>query len=413
MSRAVGVIGGGPGGMMAALYALRAGAQVTLLEQNDKLGRKLYITGKGRCNVSNAAEGDAFLSQLPHNPRFLYAALSFLSPAALRELLHSLGCPTVVERGQRVFPAAQKASEVTKALSQALVRADIRLNTRVEAVRPLKHGWQVALSDGQALAFAAVVLATGGVSYPMTGSTGDGHRFAQSLGHQVTDLHPSLVPLETQDDWVPQLQGLSLKNIRLHASRRRKTLFDQQGEMLFAHFGVTGPLVLSLSAYTAGMDFKDIACAIDLKPALHKGQLEERLQRDMTAAGKKQLKSILPGLMPHKLAEVFPLFCPLNWQKQASQVTAQERAQIAATLKAIPLKLTGPRPMAEAVVTRGGVSVKDIHPSTMGSRLHSGLYFAGELLDVDGLTGGFNLQIAFSTAALAGHSAAQTPTQGE
>lgn len=413
MSKHVGIVGGGPAGMMAALYALRAGARVTVLERNAKLGKKLYITGKGRCNVSNAAEGEDFLRNVPRNPRFLYAALNFLAPAGLRELLHSLGCPTVVERGQRVFPEAQKASEVTKCLTRAIAAAQVRLETGVESVTQLPDGtWEVRLDGGESLRFDALVLATGGLSYPVTGSTGDGHRFAALLGHTVTDTHPSLVPLETADAWVPELQGLSLKNVRLEAKVKGKTLFDEQGEMLFTHFGITGPLVLSLSAALAGRPMADVTCSLDMKPALSLEQLDDRLKRDLAAAGKKQVRSLLTGLLPQRMADLFPRLCAIDWHKQVSQVTAAERRQIAAALKAIPLKLTRPRPMAEAVVTRGGVAVKDIDPGTMASRKLPGLYFAGELVDVDGLTGGFNLQIAFSTAALAGHHAAQE-NQGE
>ncbi len=403
----IGVIGGGPAGMMAALYALRAGARVKLLEQNNKLGKKLYITGKGRCNVSNAAEGEDFLRNIPRNPRFLYASLDFLSPAGLRDLMDELGCPTVIERGQRVFPAAQKASEVTKTLTSAIAQADVRLNAKVEGVSQDNAGkWNVSISDGDVCQFDALIIATGGISYPVTGSTGDGHRFAEQLGHTVTPLHASLVPVETDDAWVPLLQGLSLKNVRLRARRNGKTIFDEQGEMLFAHFGITGPLVLTLSAHLAGQPLSNIRCDIDMKPALSQEQLEDRLQRDMAASGKKQLRSILPGLLPQKMAEVFTTLCKLDWYKQCSQVTAQERKLLAQTLKAIPLTLSRLRPVEEAVVTRGGISVKDIDPGTMASKRHEGLYFAGEVMDVDGFTGGFNLQIAFSTAALAGHSAA-------
>jgi len=401
------VIGGGPAGMAAALFALRAGAQVTLLERNDKLGKKLYITGKGRCNVTNVAEGEDFLAQVPRNPRFLYASLGFLSTEGLRALLRELGCDTVAERGGRVFPAGQKASDVTRALARGLAGADIRLGARVASLRALDNGgFEVMLEGDEPLQADTVVIATGGLSYPVTGSTGDGHTLARAAGHRVTDTHPALVPLETADDWARPLQGLALKNVALTARRGKKTLFSEQGELLFTHFGISGPLVLSMSSVLAGLPLKEVICAIDLKPAVPAQELEQRLARLLAEGGRRPAASLLPQLMPRSLAQAFPQVCPVDLQKACSQITADERRQIVQALKAIPVRLTVARPMAEAVVTRGGVDVRDVDPSTMMSRRVPGLFFAGEVLDVDAFTGGYNLQIAFATGALAGHRAA-------
>ena len=401
------VIGGGPAGMAAAIFASRSGISVTLLEKNEKLGKKLYITGKGRCNVSNAAQGEEFLKNIPRNPRFLYAAMDQFSSADLRQLLQGLGCETMVERGQRIFPQAQKASDVTRALTRGLEQVDVRLNTEVKEIA-LSGGdsFHILLSSGDTLQARAVIVATGGLSYSMTGSTGDGYRFARAFGHSICDCCPSLVPVETSDSWVRALQGLTLKNVTLLAKKGRKTLYEEQGEMLFTHFGITGPLVLSLSSMLAGMDLTEIDLSIDMKPALTREQLDERLKRVLLQGGAKQLKSVLPDLLPGKMAEQFPAICQLDAAKQCSQITAQERGLLVQTLKRIPLHATGLRPFSEAVITRGGISTSDLNPSTMASRLAPGLFFAGEVIDVDGFTGGFNLQIAFSTGALAGRSAA-------
>lgn len=402
------VVGGGAGGMMAALYALEAGANVTLLEKNEKLGKKLYITGKGRCNVTNACDRDAFLHRVPRNPRFLYSALDFLPPDRLMALLNRLGCPTKVERGQRVFPVSDKASDVTKALTKGITRAAIRLNTQVDRlVVTGSHITGVRLKDGVVLPADRIVLATGGLSYPSTGSTGDGHRMAEQLGHSMVPTVPSLVPFESTDEWPRRLQGLSLTNVRLTARLGNKELYTDMGEMLFTHFGFSGPLMLTLSSLLSGTDLRQVDAFIDLKPAVDSGQLSARLQRTLDENGRKQLSTILPQFMPMRLAVEFPALCGMDGGKQCSQLTRQEREALVSGMKRIPLRLSGFRPLSEAVVTRGGVNVKDINPSTMVSRRVDGLYFAGELLDVDALTGGFNLHIAFATGALAGHSAAQ------
>ncbi|NLC33611.1 MAG: NAD(P)/FAD-dependent oxidoreductase [Clostridiales bacterium] len=402
------IIGGGPSGMMAALFALRQGAQVQLLEHNQKLGKKLYITGKGRCNVTNDVQGDEFMNNITRNPRFLYSAMDFLSSQGLRDILRELGCDTLVERGQRVFPVTQKSSDVIRALENGIQEANILLHTKVEEVQQVSDGrFNVLLSDGSSLSADSVVIATGGLSYASTGSTGDGYEFARLLGHRVTDCAGSLVPYETSDSWSRPLQGLTLKNVTLEARIKKKTLFSQQGEMLFTHFGITGPLVLSMSSHLAGLDVDKITCSIDLKPAVSLAQLDERLKTMLQEGGRKQVHSLLSQLMPSSLAAAFPAICPVDMGVQSSQLNASQRMQICQSLKNIPIKLSRARPIAEAVITRGGIDLKDVDPSTMQSKIAPGLYFAGEILDVDGYTGGFNLQIAFSTGALAGYSAAQ------
>ena len=403
----VAVIGGGPAGMMAALFALREGARVTLLERNEKLGKKLYITGKGRCNVTNAAQGEDFLSNVPRNPRFLYAALRFLPSEGLRDVLRELNCDTMVERGNRVFPVSQKASDVTRALTRGIEGADIRLRERVQTIETDPSGaFIIATEGGGRFEADSVIIATGGLSYPVTGSTGDGYVLARALDHRVTDTLPTLISYETSDEWARPLQGLSLKNVVLEVRMGKKTLFSQQGELLFAHWGITGPLVLSMSSHLAGIDCGTVTCFIDLKPAVSLEQLDARLKSLLQEAGKKQLSGVLTQLMPSSLAAAFPMVCPVDPRKQSGQISAQERRQIIGTLKRLPIGLTRPRPISEAVVTRGGVDVRDVDPSTMQSKKVPGLYFAGEVLDVDAYTGGFNLQAAFSTGALAGHHAA-------
>ena len=397
--------------MAAALFAKSAGASVLLLEHNDKLGKKLYITGKGRCNVSNLCGIEEFLEQVPRNPRFLHAALALLSPQKLRELLDSLGCPTVVERGNRVFPASQKASDVTRALSKGLLAGEVRLSA--EAAALLLDGRSiigVRLNTGEEVKGKCLVLATGGLSYPVTGSTGEGHRMAQEAGHPVSSLFPSLTGLETMDAWPSLLQGLTLKNTVLAASWPKKGKYREQGELLFTHFGISGPLALTLSSHLAGMDLNTVQAWIDLKPALEMDTLSARLDRDIRQYGRKQVSSILPEYMPANLAAVFPELAGVSGVRQLGQLTLKERSALAGTMKRLPLMLKSLRPFSESVITRGGVDVRQINPSSMESRLVDGLYFAGELLDVDALTGGFNLQIALSTGALAGTSAAERAT---
>ena len=408
------VIGGGAAGMMAAVFAARAGGKVTLLEKNEKLGKKVYITGKGRCNLTNDCSRDGFLAQVPRNPRFLFSALNFFSPRDMMALLEDNGCPVTVQRGQRVFPASEKASDVTKALSGLLRKLNVRilLNTAVRSLKTEAGRITGAETEnGEFLSADAVILACGGLSYPSTGSTGDGFRFAEALGHTVVPPSPVLVGLETEEDWPRSLQGLSLKNVTLTLSSGKKKLYSELGEMLFTHFGVSGPLVLEASCHLPE-PFRGADLSVDLKPGLTREQLDARLRRDFLAAGRKQLKGVLPGLMPASLAERFPAVCGIPASLPCSQVTAGQREKLLLTLKALPLTVRAPRPLEEAVVTRGGVSVKEIEPGTMRSRLIENLFLAGEIIDVDAHTGGFNLQIAWSTGALAGQSAARGSAAG-
>ena len=408
------VVGGGAAGMVASLFAARAGAAVTLLEKNEKLGKKVYITGKGRCNLTNDCDLDTFLSQVPRNPRFLYAALNFFSPRDMMALLESAGCPVTVQRGRRVFPASEKASDVTRALA-ALMRAsgvDVRLNTAVRSLEtvPSEEGGRrvaaVLTKDSGQFPADSVILCTGGFSFPATGSTGDGYRFAEAVGHTVLPPSPVLVGLETTEDWPRSLQGLSLRNVTLTLSRDKKVLYTELGEMLFTHFGVSGPLVLEASCHLPE-NLSEATLRIDLKPGLTPEQLDARLLRDFTASGKKLLPTELTRLLPASLAEIFPRLCGLPESLRCNQVTAEQCRLLGATLKALPLTIHSTGPLSQAIVTRGGISVREVDPSSMRSRLLPNLYFAGELLDVDAHTGGYNLQIAWSTGALAGQNAAE------
>jgi len=407
--RSVLIIGAGAAGLMAAVFAAGAGAEVTVLERNEKPGKKIYLTGKGRCNVTNDCTMEDFLREVPQNPRFLYSALSFFSPEDMKNLLAENGCPTVTQRGRRVFPATEKASDVTRTLVRVAQQRGTRilLNQRVKRLLIGEAGrvTGVETEEGAQRAADAVILATGGVSYPATGSTGDGYHFAAETGHTVLPAIPSLIGLESKEAWPRELQGLSLKNVRITLKKGKKSLYSEQGEMLFTHFGFSGPLILEASCHLPA-DIRDCMLELDLKPGLTREQLDARLQRDLEAGSRKQIRNILPGLMPGSLAEIFPSICGLPAELPCNQVTASQREVLVNRMKTLPLDISGRRPIAEAVITRGGVSVKEVNPGTMESKLIPGLYFAGEILDVDAHTGGYNLQIAFSTGALAGHSAA-------
>ena len=403
------VIGGGAAGLTAALSAAEAGSSVTLLEGNEKLGKKIYITGKGRCNVTNACDPAAFLNKVVKNPRFLFSALNAFGPEDMMALLERLGCPVKVERGDRVFPVSEKASDVTRALEKELRRlgVSIRLNTKVSHIFVENEAVCGAeLEDGTRLDANRVIVATGGQSYPSTGSTGDGFRWMAELGHTVYPPLPSLIALTCGAAWVSALQGLSLKNVRLTLKRGKKVLYSDVGEMLFTHFGISGPLVLEMSCHLPEQ-LSDARVTLDLKPGLTPEQLDARLQRDFTAQPRKQLQNVLPGLLPLRLSALFPALAGVPADRVCGQITRAEREKLCQTLKALPMTLSARRPLAEAIVTRGGVTVREVQPATMESKLCPGLYFAGEVLDVDAHTGGFNLQIAFSTGALAGVSAAE------
>ncbi len=402
------VAGGGAAGMMAALFAARAGASVTLLERNEKLGKKIYITGKGRCNLTNDCSLEEFLRQVPRNPRFLYGALNRFGPQDMMALMEEAGCPVEVQRGQRVFPRSEKASDVIRALARLMEQAGVRvrLHSRIQSLI-VREGRAagVMLESGERLEADAVILALGGQSYPMTGSTGDGYALAREAGHHVLPPEAVLSALETVEDWPRALQGLALKNVRLTLRSGRKTLYTELGEMLFTHFGISGPLVLEMSCHLPA-ELAQAQVTLDLKPGLTPEQLDLRLQRDFAAQPRKQLQNVLPGLLPLRLSALFPDLAGVSGERVCGQITRGEREQLGAALKALPITLRARRPLAEAIVTRGGVDVKEIQPATMESKLLPGLYFAGEMIDVDAHTGGFNLQIAFSTGALAGSSAA-------
>jgi len=405
------IIGGGAAGMMAAIHAGRLGASVTLLERNQKLGKKVYITGKGRCNVTNDCTLDEFMKEVPRNPRFLYSALSYFSPQAMMELLEDAGCPVVVQRGRRVFPATEKASDVTRALESTMRALGVRIvyDARVQEITTADGAVTgVALTDGRRIPADRVIVATGGLSCPLTGSTGDGYRLAETLGHTVTPRSAVLSAIETAVSWPAELQGLSLRNVTLTLKKGKKTLYTDLGEMLFTHFGVSGPLVLTMSCHLPE-SLADADVTLNLKPGLTAEQLDQRLQRDFDEHSRKLLRTVLPGILPARLAEIFPRLCGLDGDKVCAQITREERETLARTMQALPIPLKKLAPIEEAIVTRGGVTVKEIDPSTMQSKLVDGLYFAGEVIDVDAHTGGYNLQIAWATGALAGACAAEEP----
>ncbi len=405
------VIGGGAAGMMAAAVAAENGRSVILLERNEKLGKKLYITGKGRCNVTNACGRDKFFENIVSNPKFLYSAFSTFDNKRLEMFLENNGCHLKEERGERVFPASDHASDVTAAFERFFKKSGVQVQLRCK-VREIETDGDriigVILEDGRAIPAECVIVATGGLSYPVTGSTGDGHRMAQALGHKVTDCAPALVALETEEDWCKKLQGLSLKNVSLTMSCGKKKLYQGFGEMLFTHYGVSGPLVLSASSfYGKKKGTEAVSLTIDLKPALSEEQLDKRILRDFEENRNRQFKNALGGLYPAKLISVMIERSGIDPEKKVHEVTKQERRRLAELTKAFTLQVRGKRGFEEAVITQGGVSVKEVNPSTMESKLVRGLYFAGEVLDLDGLTGGFNLQIAWSTGYLAGKCCAE------
>lgn len=399
------IIGGGAAGQLAAIYAARSGHEVHLYEQNEKLGKKLFITGKGRCNLTNNTDRDGFFRHVVRNARFLYSAYACFDSEDVIALIEGEGVPTKTERGNRVFPASDKSSDVLKALERAVLNSGVKvhLNTRIQGI-VTQNGkvTGVRVSETE-LPFDAVILATGGLSYPSTGSTGDGLRFAAKLGHTIEPLSGALVPLETEEAWTGTLSGLTLKNVVLTAYRNGKEVYSELGEMLFTHFGVSGPLVLSCSSLIADAP-KGVRLSIDLKPGLSREQLEARLIRDLSQNHKKQLFGALYGLLPQRLLSTVLEVAGLSEEQPAATFTKAQRQVLLDTLKALPLTVKGARPIAEAIITRGGVSVREVNASTMESKKIKNLFFAGEMLDVDAFTGGYNLQIAWSTGALAGSS---------
>lgn len=402
------VIGGGAAGMMAAYAAAECGHKVVLLEQNEKLGKKLYITGKGRCNVTNACGQDKLFENIVSNPKFLYSAFYDFDNKRMMELLERAGCPLKIERGERVFPVSDHSSDVIAAFERLLGQKDVAVYLKT-AVREVTVEDGVAkgviLNSGERLPCDAVVLATGGLSYPTTGATGDGYCMAKMLGHTVKECVPALVPMKIQEPWCSALQGLSLKNVMLTMYCGTKKIWQGFGEMLFTHFGVSGPLVLSASSYYAKCkDKRQVTVTVDLKPALTTEQLDKRILRDFEQNLNKQFKNVIGGLYLAKLIPVMIELSGIDGDKKIHEITRQERGRLAGITKGLTMQVTGLRNYNEAIITQGGVTVKEVNPSTMESKLVKGLYFAGELLDLDAVTGGFNLQIAWSTGHLAGSS---------
>ena len=403
------IVGGGAAGMMAAIAAAGAGHKVCIYEKNEKLGKKIYITGKGRCNVTNACDTEELFRNVVHNAKFLYSSFYTFTNTDVMDLIEKHGCPLKTERGGRVFPVSDKSSDVIHALTVALreLGVEVELHEEVSGVLAEDgHVSGVRLKRGQKVVPAdAVIVTTGGLSYPSTGSTGDGYRFATELGHTITELSPALVPFEAKEAVCKDLQGLSLRNISVQIRNGKKVLYEEFGEMLFTHFGVSGPTVLSASSYAAKViRQKNLLLTIDLKPALDEAQLDERVLRDFEEAKNKSFKNSLDKLLPKKLIPVVVELSKIPPDKKIHEVTKQERQRLVTLLKNFKLTLTGLRGFQEAIITQGGVSVKEVNPATMESKLVSGVYFAGEVLDVDAVTGGFNLQIAWSTAyAAAAH----------
>lgn len=405
------VIGGGCAGMMSAIRAAEVGASVTLFEKMPRVGRKLSITGKGRCNLTNTADAAEVIKNIPGNGKFLFSALKSLSPADTVKFFNELGVVTKIERGGRIFPASDDAKEVIDALLRRLAILGVEVKTNSPVTEILVENKKIVgvKVGGQTFKADAVILATGGMSYPATGSTGDGLNFAKQLGHTVTEILPALVPLETEEDFVKDLQGLSLRNVRVKLLSDGKKVDEQFGEMLFTHFGVSGPIILTLSRQAAKLlaDGRFVELEINLKPALTPEQLDARILRDFDKFKGKMIKNALVELLPSKLIPIVLDLSYLPEEKRVDEVTATERRRLVEVLRGLPLTITKTRPIAEAIVTAGGVSVKEIDPRTMQSKLVEGLFIVGEVADVDGFTGGFNLQAAWSMGYVAGNFAAK------
>ncbi len=410
MSKVI-VVGGGAAGMMAAIAAAENGNEVHLLEKNEKLGKKLFITGKGRCNITNACDMEDLMKQIVTNPRFLYSAFNTFDNMAVMDFFERIGLEIKTERGMRVFPQSDHSSDVIKALQHYLEQLGVHiyLNTEVKNVVTEEGMFKKVVygSRNESMMADACIIATGGLSYQSTGSTGDGYRFAKQAGHTVTKLSPSLVALTVKEEFAPRLMGLTLKNVEVKLLQGKKILYSDMGEMLFTHFGISGPLVLSASSYTAEEILKGNelpVVQVDLKPALTEEQLDTRILSDFEDAKNKCFKNALDKLLPQRMIEVIIELSGIDPEKKVNAVSKEERRKLVYLLKHLTMHITGLRDYKEAVITKGGISVKEIVPSTMESKLVSGLYFAGEVIDVDAMTGGFNLQIAWSTGYVAGSS---------
>ena len=407
------VVGGGAAGMFAAIAAAKNGHQVTLYEKNEKLGKKIFITGKGRCNITNAADMEELFDAVVTNSKFLYSSFYGYTNQNVIDFFEDAGVPVKIERGNRVFPISDHSSDVIRALEREMKKVGVKvcLNTEVKSVEAEKGKFnKVVLKDTTTQTADACIVATGGLSYRSTGSTGDGFRFADNVGHKVTQCFPSLVPMETKEPWICELQGLSLRNVEAKILDGKKELYKDFGEMLFTHFGVSGPLIISASSYV-GKKFmdkngqkKELTLEIDLKPALTEEQLDQRVLRDFEENHNRQFKNAITKLFPTKLIPVMLELGGIDPEKKVNSIEKEERKQFVHLIKHFRMTLTGLRDYPEAIITKGGVHVKEIDPGTMESKLVKGLYFAGEVLDLDALTGGFNLQIAWSTGYAAGNA---------
>ena len=407
------VVGGGAAGMFAAIAAAKNGHQVTLYEKNEKLGKKIFITGKGRCNITNAADMEELFDAVVTNSKFLYSSFYGYTNQNVIDFFEDAGVPVKIERGNRVFPISDHSSDVIRALEREMKKVGVKvcLNTEVKSVEAEKGKFnKVVLKDTTTQTADACIVATGGLSYRSTGSTGDGFRFAENVGHKVTQCFPSLVPMETKEPWICELQGLSLRNVEAKILDGKKELYKDFGEMLFTHFGVSGPLIISASSYV-GKKFmdkngqkKELTLEIDLKPALTEEQLDQRVLRDFEENHNRQFKNAITKLFPTKLIPVMLELGGIDPEKKVNSIEKEERKQFVHLIKHFRMTLTGLRDYPEAIITKGGVNVKEIDPGTMESKLVKGLYFAGEALDLDALTGGFNLQIAWSTGYAAGNA---------
>ncbi len=399
------VIGGGPAGMLAAAQAARAGNDTVLVEKNEKLGKKLFITGKGRCNVTNGCDIEDFFANIAHNKSFCYSAVYSFSPDSTRELIENNGVPLKTERGNRVFPQSDKSSDIIKALEKNLRDAGVRvmLKTKLDDITVSDNTVTGVVLNGKAYNCDKLILALGGASYVSTGSDGEWKRKIESLGHTVEPFRPALVPLTSSQAWVRQLQGLSLKNVTLTAVYKNRTVYEELGEMLFTHFGISGPLVLTLSSVLEKPEFNKLNVYIDLKPGLSETQLDARILRDFAENGNKTLKNACVKLLPSRLISAVILNAGLDENEKISQFTAEKRKKLVQTLKKLEIKVNGFGEINEAIITRGGVNVKEIDPSTMQSKLIKNLYFCGEMIDIDAFTGGFNIQLALSTGYSAGN----------
>ncbi len=407
------VVGGGAAGMFAAIAAAKNGHQVTLYEKNEKLGKKIFITGKGRCNITNAADMEELFDAVVTNSKFLYSSFYGYTNQNVIDFFEDAGVPVKIERGNRVFPISDHSSDVIRALEREMKKVGVKvcLNTEVKSVEAEKGKFnKVVLKDTTTQTADACIVATGGLSYRSTGSTGDGFRFAENVGHKVTQCFPSLVPMETKEPWICELQGLSLRNVEAKILDGKKELYKDFGEMLFTHFGVSGPLIISASSYV-GKKFmdkngqkKELTLEIDLKPALTEEQLDQRVLRDFEENHNRQFKNAITKLFPTKLIPVMLELGGIDPEKKVNSIEKEERKQFVHLIKHFRMTLTGLRDYPEAIITKGGVNVKEVDPGTMESKLVKGLYFAGEVLDLDALTGGFNLQIAWSTGYAAGNA---------